>query len=83
MILLYKFYLKKKDFNFFLQSFLQVILAKAYLHGFKFDHIVQDIKDGESTGLVDGESAEVMINTYKLNENGTIQLTDVKMNFKL
>ncbi len=53
-------------------------MAKAYLSSFKFEHIVQDIKEGEGSGLVDGEGVEIAVNVYKL-ENGTIQAGDVKL----
>jgi len=53
-------------------------LAKAYLFSFKFDHIIQDIREGEGSVLVDHDSVEITVNMYKLLENGTIQSIDVK-----
>jgi hypothetical protein len=53
-------------------------LAKAYLSGFKFDHITQEIREGEGSPLADGEGVEIAVNTFKYLENGTIQSTDVK-----
>ncbi len=54
-----------------------MVLAKAYLFAFKFDHIIQDIKEGEGSPLVDYESVEVTVNIYKFLENGTLQSADV------
>lgn len=53
-------------------------MAKAYLFAFKFDHIIQDIREGEGSVLVDNDSAEVTVNIYKLPENGTLSPADVK-----
>jgi hypothetical protein len=53
-------------------------LAKAYLFSFKFDHIIQDIREGEGSALVDQDSAELTVNLYKLLENGTLSSADVK-----
>ncbi len=53
-------------------------MAKAYLFSFKFDHIIQDIREGEGSVLVDHDSVEITVNMYKLLENGTIQSIDVK-----
>ena len=56
---------------------LKVVLAKAYLLSFKFEHISQDIREGEGSVLADNDSAEVNMNAYKVLENGTIQPNDV------
>ncbi|CAF3639544.1 unnamed protein product [Adineta steineri] len=55
---------------------LQFLLAKAYLFAFKFDHIIQDIREGEGSALVDQDSAEITVNMQKLLENGTISPAD-------
>ncbi|CAF1530562.1 unnamed protein product [Adineta ricciae] len=55
---------------------LQVLLAKAYLLSFKFDHIIQQISEGEGSALVDNDSAEVTVVQYKLLENGTLSSAD-------
>lgn len=52
-------------------------MAKAYLSSFKFEHITQDIREGEGSVLADNDSAEVNMNAYKALENGTIQPNDV------
>lgn len=56
-------------------------MAKAYLFLFKFDHIIQDVREGEGSVLADHDTVEVTVNTYKFLENGTIQATDVKIIF--
>lgn len=58
-------------------------MAKAYLFLFKFDHIIQDVREGEGSVLADHDTVEVTVNTYKFLENGTIQATDVKIIFFL
>ncbi|CAF1612854.1 unnamed protein product [Rotaria magnacalcarata] len=55
---------------------LQIVVAKAYLLGFKFDHIIQDIREGEGSILADHDSAEIAVNQYKLLENGTVASAD-------
>ncbi len=54
-------------------------MAKAYLFSFKFDHIIQDIRDGEGSVLTDHETVEITLNNYKFLENGIIQPIDVKI----
>jgi len=56
-------------------------VAKAYLFSFKFDHIIQDIREGEGSVLIDHETVEITLNNYKFLENGTIQPIDVKIIF--
>lgn len=58
-------------------------MAKAYLFSFKFDSIIQDIREGEGSNLADSDSAETTLITYKLNENGTLSSPDVKIIFYL
>ncbi|CAF3617892.1 unnamed protein product [Rotaria sordida] len=55
---------------------LQIVVAKAYLFSFKFDHITQDIREGEGSVLVDQDSVEITVNQYKLLENGTVSSID-------
>ncbi|CAF4322449.1 unnamed protein product [Rotaria socialis] len=56
---------------------LQIVVAKAYLLGFKFDYIIQDIREGEGSILADHDSAEIAVNQYKLLENGTVASADM------
>ncbi|UJR38405.1 hypothetical protein I4U23_031074 [Adineta vaga] len=66
---------------------LQTLVAKAYLFAFKFDHIIQEIRDGEGAVLVDGDGAETTVIQYKLLENGTLSSADTgdnkPMKFKI
>ncbi|CAF0874127.1 unnamed protein product [Rotaria sp. Silwood1] len=55
---------------------LQIVVAKAYLFSFKFDHIIQDVREGEGSALVDHDSVEITVNQYKLLENGTVSSMD-------
>jgi hypothetical protein len=55
-------------------------VAKAYLFSFKFDSIIQNIQEGEGSALVDHDSVEILVHTYKFLENGTLQPNDVKKN---
>jgi hypothetical protein len=71
----FAFFFKLKIFGF------QIVLAKAYLLAFKFDHIIQDIREGEGSNLADHDTVEVTMNTYQLTENGTLQANDVKLVF--
>ncbi len=57
--------------------FIQIVLAKAYLFSFKYDHIIQDIREGEGSGLADQDSVEITVILYKLLENGTLSGPDV------
>ena len=52
------------------------------ISGFKFDHIIQDIHEGEGSNFGEHESVEILLNTYKLLDNGAIQSTDVQSNFR-
>ncbi|CAF2503528.1 unnamed protein product [Rotaria sp. Silwood2] len=59
---------------------LQIVVAKAYLFLFKFDHIIQDVREGEGSALVDHDSVEITVNQYKLLENGTVSSIDAGEN---
>jgi len=54
-------------------------LAKAYLSSFKFDQLIQDIREGEGSVLADHDSVEITVIIYKILENGTISSADVKL----
>jgi hypothetical protein len=58
-------------------DYFQVVLIKAYLAAFKFDHITQDVRDGEGSALVDQDSVEIIVHVYKLLENGTLSGAEV------
>ena len=47
-------------------------MAKAFLSGFKFDHLIQEIREGEGAALADHGSVEVTMNVYKVADNGTL-----------
>lgn len=47
-------------------------MAKAFLSGFKFDHFVQEIREGEGAAVADQGSVEVTMNAYKVSDNGTL-----------
>ncbi|CAF1633717.1 unnamed protein product, partial [Didymodactylos carnosus] len=58
--------------SFFVNFVLQVIVAKANLLMFKFDKILyQDLKEGEGSVLIDGDSVEINMTAYKL-DNGNL-----------
>lgn len=59
---------------------LQILVAKAFLSAFKFEYLIQDIREGEGSALADHDGAEVTMNAFKVADDGTLSAPpDVKL----